>query len=102
MMRSMEEIQAEHMRAAERTLVIVPVEGKHALSSTGIVSYKMATGEPNYKITQCEITNLWIFKQNYGVLPEKLKQRFTSYSQIMKFAHDYFGRRNLKIEKILD
>ena len=100
-MRTLAEL-SKHMRSEERTLVLKPMEGKKALSSTGIVVYRTTDGEPNYKVTIDPFTNLWIFKQNYGILPEKLKQKFTSYGSIMKYAHDYFGKRNLVIEKVLD
>lgn len=93
---------SEHMRAEERTLVVKPIPGKKTLSATGLLDSRIFTGEHKIQIHVDPFTNLWIFKYSQGTLPAKLKQKFTSYASIMKFAHDYFSKRNLMIEKVID
>ena len=47
-------------------------------------------------------TTMWYMKYDHGILPEVLKQRFTSWSKLMGFVTEYFKRRNIKIEKVID
>lgn len=47
-------------------------------------------------------TTFWYLKYDHGILPEPLKQKFTSWSRMLAFVTPYFNRRNIKIEKVID
>lgn len=47
-------------------------------------------------------TSLWYFKYDDGILPEALKQRFTSWSKAKYHAEEYYKKRNVKIAKVID
>lgn len=100
-MRSLEEM-SKHVRNDERTLVMQRIPGQNVLTNTGMIDNRIYKGETNMKIVRDPTTMMWNFKYEHGVLPEKLKCTFTSFREIIRFANDYFKKRNLEIVEIID
>ena len=48
-------------------------------------------------------TNLWFLRYDPPVsTPITLQQQFTNFGALLKFAENYFSRRNIKIKEIID
>jgi len=93
----------EHMRATDRVLSLKPIEGKATISSTGLIDRRLFTGENKLHAVQNNETTLWTFKYEKGQLPPILQNSsFTSFKSLLKFATDYFIRRNIEIKEIID
>lgn len=84
----------------ERILVLRPVEGEKAKSTTGMVDGRLFKGENNLRAIRDRQTNLWYFKYDIGAIPEQLKGTWTSFDQAKDVATEYFKTRNVQIVEI--
>lgn len=91
-------------RASDRTLVLEPIPGQKVLNTTGLVDKRLFSGDGSHQLHAVKhpVFDLWRFRYEKGILPEPLKQNFTSFSQLKRFADAYFGRRGLQIAKVID
>lgn len=90
-------------RSSDRILVLRPMEGKRAMKTTGIFDSKLFTGESRCHATMDPQSCLWTIRYSKsGVMPETLKQQFTSFAELRRFADAYFAKRNAEIVDVLD
>lgn len=93
--------KANKVRSNDRVLVLKPIEGEKTLSSTGLVDPRLFSGENRLHV-KCSPNNMWYFKYEQGIVPEPLKERFTSFPAALEKATKYFKSRNINVEKIID
>jgi hypothetical protein len=93
--------EEEKMHSPTRELVLKVRNGGAKESSTGLVDPGLFKGT-NKLFTEMDDTGLWFFKYERGVLPEPLKQRFTSVSKAVKFATEYLAKRNVDVTEVKD
>lgn len=92
-----------NIRAADRTLVLQPIEGQKPLATSGLPDPRLFSGEQGIKVKMDPQTCLWHFQYtNKGILPEALKGAFTSFGSAYRHAENYFQRRNVKITAVKD
>src|SRR5258706_151479 len=91
-----------NIRKTDIVLILKPMEGKKALSGTGIVDQSLFTGDNHLHAKLDPQTCLWYPEMDKGVLPPQLKQRFTSFSKLYDFVKTYYGRRNIELVEVLD
>ena len=96
------DLENSKMRSTERTLVLKPIDGKNVLSSSGLVDNRLFKGGNSLKAVMNPIDCLWRFKYETGIIPESLRQKFTSFAALLKFGQQYFERRGLQIVEIID
>jgi len=65
--------------------------------STGLIGREVFTGQNKLHIIFKEESGLWSFKLDHGVLPETLRQHFTSFIAAMKHAKTYFDLKNIDV-----
>lgn len=90
------------MRSADRVLVLSIIDGKEARGSTGLVDTNLFTGTNQLHAKMDPQTSFWYFQYEKGILPEPLKQKFTSFKVLKKHAEEYFKKRNIEIKEIKD
>lgn len=90
------------MRDDDRVIVIKPMEDKKVLSSTGNVDTRLFTGENKLHAIYDVPRGFWSLKYEIGGLPEPLKQRFTHFSELLKYVTHYYKTRNIEVVKVLD
>jgi len=90
------------LRSSDRIFTLSRIDDKAPLSSTGMVDGRLFSGENKLHAIMDEQTCLWTFKYALGITPEPLKQRFTTFSNLKKYAEEYFARRNVKITEVID
>jgi len=92
-----------NVRSTDRIISLEVMDGKKALSSTGLVDRRLFTGEQQLRLKMDPQTCMWYFQytQN-GLLPEGLQGQFTGFKAGLKHAESYFGRRNIKITDVKD
>lgn len=88
-------------RFNDRLVICRKMEGKNALSSSGLIDNRIFTGENNLHIIQGPDA-LWHFKYDHGMLEQKLKQKFTTFTAIKNFITDYMARRNIEVKEIIN
>lgn len=89
-------------RSDDRILVLEPIDGKAAKSSTGLVDPRLFNGENKLHAYCDPETRMWNMKYERGGLPDPLKGTFTTFKTLIKFTEDYFNKRNIKIKEIID
>lgn len=81
----------------DRVLLLEPIDGK-PLSSKGVVDPRLFTGENKLHAIRTDNDQLWSFKYEAGAVPEPLKDKFTSFSKLLKHAEVYFSTRNVRVK----
>jgi hypothetical protein len=90
-------------KTTDRILVLAKLdEGKGTKNTQGLVDNRLFTGENKLHAIADIQTMQWFLRYDSGILPEPLKQRFTSFTKLMQFVTEYYKRRNIKIEKVID
>jgi len=97
-----QEQNSSKMRSSDRVLVVRPIEGKTAISTTGLLDNRLFTGGNTLHATMETESCLWRLRYDTGVLPEQLKQKFTSFRLLKQHADRYFLKRNLEIVEVKD
>jgi len=95
-----EDRRKANTRADERILVLQLIDGKAPISTMGLIDKRLFNGEDNLHAVMNPIDCLWSFKYSTGMLPGPLKQKFTSFAALKKFADGYFNKRNLLITEV--
>lgn len=90
------------LRSDDRIFKLVRVDDKAPLTSLGLVDKRLFTGENKLHAIKDGQTSLWSLKYDQGNVPEFLRQQFTSFKLLLKVVGDYFMKRNIKIEEIID
>lgn len=88
------------MKSDDRILVLKPMEGKTALSSTGAVDKRLFNGENTLHAVYDDMKGLWRMNYDVGGLPGGLQEKFTSFPQLLEHARSYFKRRNVNITEV--
>lgn len=86
--------------APVRELVLKPRDGKPT-ATTGLVDPRLFKGTNTLRAIMDE-TGLWTCKYDHGIVPDPLKQKFTSVSKLVTFAKDYFDKRNIDLVEVRD
>lgn len=97
-------LDEDHPKLRKETVEIVlrPVDGKVPRTNTGLVDPEVFTGENKLILSMNTSNLLWSFRYTKGGVPAPLKQRFTNFDSAIKFAEQYYGKRNIKIAEIKD
>lgn len=90
------------MRSQDRVLVLSVIDGKDARGTTGLVDTNLFAGTNKLHAKMDPQTSFWYMQYEKGILPEPLKQRFTSFKILLKFVEEYFKRRNIEIKEVKD
>lgn len=93
------------MRSPDRILVLEPIDGLKAKSSTGLIDPRLfKEGEDANKLhlVMDMETCLWSFKYEKGMIPPALNGKFTGAKAAKKHAEDYFAKRNIRIKEVKD
>lgn len=99
---SFEDKENPKLRSNRRVLVLKVKEGEKAKATTGGVDPRLFSGEDNLIAEMDERTSLWSIRYIKGILPQPLRQKFTTFNKAKEFAEDYYGRRGLQIVEVKD
>lgn len=84
----------------ERILVLRKIDGLNAKTSTGLVDNRLFTGENKLKAYKSP-EGLWYLKYDSGILPDSLKQQFTTFTMLIRILKEYFRKRNIEIKEVI-
>lgn len=96
-----ENVVEEKNHAPVRELILKPGEGKPIPGTLNMIDPGVWKGTNSLRAMLDE-TSLWGFKLDKGMLPEPLKQRFTSLPKAIAFAKSYFAKRNIELIEVKD
>lgn len=88
------------MHSNDRILVLEVLEGKTAKDVTGMIDTRLFKGGNNLHAVMDERTNLWSLRYEAGLVPEPLRQQFTTFNKLLDFCKKYFLTRNLIIKEV--
>ena len=89
------------MRSPDRVLELEHVTTT-TNKNTGLVDTSLFTGTNKLHAKMDPETTFWYFQYERGILPEPLKQKFTSFKVLLKHAEEYFKKRNINIKQVKD
>lgn len=92
----------DKMKSDDRILILEPMEGRDPRDTRGLIDKRLFQGGNRLHAHKHPETGLWCFKYEIGGVPEALKQQFTSFNMLMKYATGYFETRNIKVTKVED
>ena len=92
----------DNNRARERELVLKTIDGKQAKNSTGMVDPRVLSSEVKLFAVLDPTHMLWSLKYTAGVLPQPLRERWTSINTLRQQVGEYFKTRNIEIVEIRD
>jgi hypothetical protein len=92
----------DKLKSNERYVLLKQMEGQDPLNSKGMVDKRLFTGENKLLVTLDPQDSLWSIKFEKGLTPGNLTQRFTAFSKAVKHIKDYYAKRNIEIDKIID
>jgi hypothetical protein len=91
------------LRSNDRVISLSQIDKKAPISSTGVVDRRLFTGEQKLHAIVDSQSGLWYMQyETVGKLPQELDQKFTTFSALYKHAEEYFRKRNIKIEEVID
>lgn len=90
------------MRATDRVIKLRPIDGEKVRDSAGMVDPGLWSGSNNLHAIQEEDTNLWYLKYENGGIPSPLKQKWTSFKDLMREVERYYQKRGLKVHEVID
>lgn len=86
----------------DRVFVLRPMEGESQRKASGTVDKRLFTGSNRLHAIRDGQTSLWSLKYDAGILPEPLKQSFTTFQKVRDFVANYFERRGVQVTEVLE
>ena len=87
------------MRSPDRILVLNVIDSNARI---GLIDPQVFTGNNPLHAKRDDQAGLWYLQYEHGILPEPLKQRFTSFKALLKYSDDYFRKKNIAIKEVKD
>lgn len=97
-----QEQNSDKQRNPDRIIKLKIIDGTKPLTATGLTDSRLFSGENNLHAIMDEEDCLWHLKYDSGVLPQHLKQKFTSFKFLYKHVETYFKGRNIEISEVKD
>ena len=66
-------------------------------ASAGLIGTEVLKGNNNLHAKYDEAIQLWHLKMEHGEIPQPLRQRFTSFSQLFKVVQTYFDHKDIDV-----
>lgn len=85
-----------------RTIKLKVIDGKKPLNTTGLVDSRLFSGENHLIAKMNPETCHWALFYENGVLPQPLRQTWTSFRIMRTFLDGYFQRRNIEIKEVIN
>lgn len=89
------------MANATKDKVIALARRPNAKNTDGMLDNRLFNGGNNLNAI-LEDNGLWSLRYDHGLVPEPLKQKFTSFSMALRTAKYYFDSRNVDVKEIID
>ena len=83
-------------------VILRPMDDKKPKNASSFIDPDIFTGKNKLHIVRSSRNLNWRFKYERGELPDALKQYFTTFTDAIQYAKNYFGKRNIKIVDIID
>lgn len=90
------------MRATDIILKLKVIDDKLPKTVFGNIDQRLFKGDNKLHVILDPQFMFYHFKYDQGILPEPFRQRFTSLQKALDFAKDYYLKRNIEIEQVID
>lgn len=88
------------MRSTDRHIILKSKGDTRATS--GLIDNRLFSGENILHLKMDPQTCFWSFNYDKGLVPEPLRSQFTGFKAALKYAEDYFKKRNVEIVEVKD
>lgn len=97
-----QEQNSNKQRSPDRVLQLKVIDGTQPKTSTGLLDPRLFTKGNNLHAIQNPENNLWVLQYDQGVLPQQLKQSFTSFKKLLQHTEMYLKVRNVEVVEVRD
>lgn len=97
-----EERIRDRVKSNDRYVILKQMEGKPSLNSSGMVDKRLFSGENKLHVILDPQEGLWSVKFEKGLTPGHLDQKFTTFRKAVDTIVQYYRKRNIEIDKIID
>lgn len=87
-------------RSTDRILVLERVNPDN--KDTGLFDPQVLSGTNKLHAVMDTRTCMWSLKYDRGIIPEALRQKFTSFRTLHEITETYLRLRNIKIVQVID
>ena len=91
-----------NVKSTRRFLILEKIPGQDTKSTSSLIDKRLFEGENKLIAQQDDQFALWSVHYSDGVLPEPLKQQFTSFTKLYDFCSKYFTTRGIRIANVID
>jgi len=92
----------DRLKSNDRIILLKKMEGKNTLDSKGMVDNRLFSGDNKLHAILDSETGLWSLKFEKGLMPGALDAKFTKFSKVVEKVKEYYDKRNVEIDKIID
>lgn len=98
----MVDTEQSKMRSKDRIFVLSIKDSTKPKGATGMVDTKLFTGDNKLHAKMEPETCFWYMQYEHGIVPQTLRNKYTTFSGLKNHAEAYFKNRNIEIKEILD
>lgn len=89
------------MANATKDKILTLAQRANVKATNGLIDRRLFSGG-NRLHAILENNGLWSLRYDFGIVPEPLKQKFTSFSTALKTVKYYFDSRNIDVKEIIE
>lgn len=82
-------------------MVLVALEQTEPKKSPGIFDDRVFKGGNSLHLVKDPMTAMWRFKMEKGLVPSRLRDKFTDKNAAVRHATQYFAAKNIRIKELI-
>lgn len=91
-----------NLKSSKRVMTLEKIPGLENKTTASLIDRKLFEGETKLVAVLDDQFALWSVHYTDGILPEALKQRFTSFTKLYDYCSKYFKTRGIRIANVID
>jgi hypothetical protein len=91
------------MVSNDRVLILEKDPNKSStLNGAGLIDNRLFKGTNRLHAIRDPQVGMWTLKYDAGLVPEPMRQHFTTWAKLYEFVTQYFIRRNIIVKEVQD
>lgn len=90
------------MKSNDRVFVLEKVEGTQGKSTSGMIDNRLFDGGNKLHAKLDPHSMLWSVNMDKGLVPQVLKQQWTSFPKLKDYVTSYYANRGVRVKEIIE